>query len=168
MYYLAIQNSNSAVTLLKPWISYTYSDYHFKNYTTESFDYSSNATIKTNVSGNKVTGVSPTMLNAGVDLDTKAGFYFNAVVNYISRTPINDLNTYYQDGYILLSSKIGYRIPLKHFRIDVFAGGNNLLNAKYSSWVNFNADASSNPPQFFNPSPSINFYAGATLKYNFK
>jgi iron complex outermembrane receptor protein len=168
VYYLAIQNSNSGVTLLKPWMSFTYSDYHFKNYTTESFDYSSNATIKTNVSGNKVTGVSPTMLNAGVDLDTKAGFYFNAVVNYISRTPINDLNTYYQDGYTLLASKIGYHIPLNHFGIDVFAGGNNLLNKKYSSWINFNADASSNPPQFFNPSPAINFYGGAILKYNFK
>ena len=168
MYYMAIQNSNSAVTLLKPWISYTYSDYHFKNYTTESFDYSSNATVKTDVSGNKVTGVSPAMLNAGIDLDTKAGFYFNAVLNYISRTPINDLNTYYQDGYTLLASKIGYRILLNHFSVDVFAGGNNLLNAKYSSWINFNADASSNPPQFFNPSPAINIYGGATLKYNFK
>ncbi|MEO7044054.1 MAG: TonB-dependent receptor, partial [Ferruginibacter sp.] len=125
-------------------------------------------TIKTNVSGNKVTGVSPTMLNVGVDLDTKAGFYFNAVLNYISRTPINDLNTYYQDGYTLLSSKIGYRIPLNHFSIDLFAGGNNLLNAKYSSWINFNADASSNPPQFFNPSPATNFYVGATMKYIFR
>ena len=168
IYYLAIQNSNSAVTLLKPWLSFTYSDYRFKNYITESFDYVNNATVKTNVSGNKVTGVSPAMLNAGVDLNTKAGLYFNAVLNYISRTPINDLNTYYQGAYTLLASKIGYRIPLNHFNIDVFAGGNNLLNEKYSSWVNFNADASGNPPQFFNPSPAINFYGGATLKYNIK
>ncbi len=101
-------------------------------------------------------------------LDTKAGFYFNTVLNYISRTPINDLNTYYQDGYTLLASKIGYRIALNHFSINIFAGGNNLLNKKYSSWINFNADASSNPPQFFNPSPGINFYGGATVKYNFK
>ena len=168
VYYLAIQNSNSAVTLLKPWISYTYSDYRFKDYITESFDYSASTTIKTNVSGNKVTGVSPNMLNTGVDVATKAGFYFNSVLNYISRTPINDLNSYYQDGYTLLASKIGCRIPLNHFSLDVFAGGNNLLNQKYSSWINFNADASSNPPQFFNPSPSIIFYGGATLKYNFK
>lgn len=166
--YVIINNSNHAVSFLKPWISYTYSDYHFKNYVEESFDYASNETIKTDVSNKKVTGVSPNMLNAGFDLETKAGFYLNAVLNYISRTPINDLNTYYQDGYTLLASKIGYRISINKFSIDVFAGGSNLLNAKYSSWINFNADASSNPPQFFNPSPTINFYGGATLKYNFK
>lgn len=167
IYYLVIQNKNNAVTLLKPWITYAFSDYHFKNYIEESFNYNSNTTVQTNVSGNKVTGVSPNMLNAGIDLDTKFGFYGNAVLNYISRTPINDLNTYYAAGYTLLASKLGYRFTIKKFSIDLFAGGNNLLNKKYSSWINFNADASSNPPQFYNPSPGINFYGGATLKYNF-
>ncbi len=167
LYYLAIHDANQAVTLLKPWVTYAYSDYHFKDYIEESYNSTSQSIVQTNNSGKKVTGVAPHMLNAGIDLETKPGVYFNTVLNYISRTPVNDKNTYYQHAYTLLAGKIGYRIPVKQFLIDVFAGGNNLLNAKYSSWVNFNADASSNPPQFYNPSPGINFYGGATLKYNF-
>lgn len=167
-FYFVVNNANSAITLLKPWISYTHSDYHFKNYIEESYNYNSGASVSSDYSGNKETGVTPNMFNAGIDLDTKAGVYFNAILNYYSRTPMNDANTYYERAYTLLASKIGYRIPLNQLSLDVFAGVNNMLNTKYSSWINFNADASSNPPQFYNPSPGINFYGGVTLKYNFK
>ncbi len=76
VHYLVVQNTSSVVTLLKPWISYTYSDYHFKSYVEESFDYTNNATIKTDVSGKKVTGVSPNMLNAGVDFRYESWLLF--------------------------------------------------------------------------------------------
>ncbi|HTH81480.1 MAG TPA: TonB-dependent receptor [Mucilaginibacter sp.] len=168
LHYYAIHNSDKGITLLKPWISYAYSDYRFKNYLEESFNSATNTIIKTDNSNKKLTGVAPNMFNAGVDLETRPGIYFNAVLNYIDKTPINDKNTYYQKAYTLLASKIGYRVLLNQFSIDVFAGVNNLLNAKYSSWINFNADASSNPPTFYNPSPGINFYAGTVLKYNFR
>jgi len=167
-YLLLLHDPNAAVSLLKPWITYAYNDYKFKDYVEESFNSATNSIIKIDNSGKKVTGVSPSMLNAGVDLETKAGVYFNTVLNYVGRTPINDKNTYYQHAYTLVAGKIGYRIPLDRFVLDVYAGGNNLLNAKYSSWINFNADASSNPPTFYNPSPGINFYSGVNLKYNFK
>ncbi len=167
LYYEAINRETGFVTRLKPWINYAYSNYHFKNYVKESFDYGSDEVIKKDISGNKVTGVSPDMINAGVDIETSKGFYFNTVLNYVSKTPINDLNTYYQHGYTLLAAKIGYHIPVGKIGIDVFAGGSNLLNQKYSSWVSFNADANSFPPQFFNPSPTANFYGGVSLKYDF-
>lgn len=167
-FYYIINDPNAAITLLKPWVSYTYSDYHFKNYIEESYNYTSGATVSQDYSGNKETGVTPNMFNAGIHLDTRAGLYFNATLNYYSRTPINDANTYYEHSYTLLASKIGYRIPLGQLGLEVFGGVNNMLNTKYSSWINFNADASSNPPQFYNPSPGINFYGGVTLKYNFK
>lgn len=166
--YIAVHNLNGAITLLKPWLSYAYSDYRFKNYIKETYVSSTMSTVQTDLSGNKVTGVSPNMFNAGVDLETKNGIYFNSVLNYVSKTPVNDNNTHYQHAYTLLAAKVGYRLPVNQFIIDVFAGANNLLNAKYSSWINFNADASSNPAAFYNPSPGINFYAGVVVKYNFK
>lgn len=167
MFYLAIQNADQVITLLKPWVSYTYNHYVFKDYVQESYDNTTKATILKDYSGNKVTGVTPNMLNVGVDLETKAGIYFNAVLNYYDKTPINDGNTHFQHGYTLIASKIGYRIQLNRFGVNVFAGGNNLLNVKYSSMVNFNADASGSPT-FFNPSPGVNFYGGASVKYSFK
>ncbi|HZK65316.1 MAG TPA: hypothetical protein VFC34_14330 [Puia sp.] len=67
--------------------NYTYAYYKFGRYTKESFDYVHNVPVTADYSGNKVTGVTPNSLNAAVDLETKYGIYFNAVLNYISRTP---------------------------------------------------------------------------------
>ncbi len=168
LFYLLVDNSGSTITMLKPWINYTYSDYHFKNYVEESYNADAGAVISKDYSGNKVTGTTPNMVNAGLDLETKPGLYANVVLNYFDRTPINDANTYFEKAYTLLAVKAGYHIPLNRFQLDVFAGVNNVLNTKYSSWINYNADASTNPPQFYNPSPGINFYGGVILKYNFK
>lgn len=168
LFYLLVNNNGGAITMVKPWINYTYSDYHFKDYIEESYNATAGNVVSTDYSGNKVTGTTPDMINAGIDLETKPGLYANLVLNYFDRTPINDANTYYEKAYTLLAAKIGYRIPLDRFQLNVFAGVNNLLNTKYSSWINYNADASSNPPQFYNPSPGINFYGGLILKYNFK
>ncbi|MDP4128856.1 MAG: TonB-dependent receptor, partial [Bacteroidota bacterium] len=164
LFYLISQDSNKIISLLKPWINYTYNYYKFSKYAKESFDYVHNVPVTADYSGNKVTGVTPNSLNAGVDLETRYGFYFNAVLNYISRTPINDANTYYQHAYTLLASKIGFRIQVNRVGIDLYAGGRNLLNANYSSLVNINADASGSN-LFYNPSPSRNFYSGLTIKY---
>ena len=166
--YSIIENKNRMVTLLKQWVNYTHNNYHFDDYIVESFNKNSQQIIKTDNSGNRITGVSPNILNVGIDFETKSGFYLNVILNYTDRTPINDLNTYYQRGYTLLASKLGYNINLKQISLNIFAGGNNLLNQKYASWISFNADANDIPPLFFNPSPAANFYTGISLKYNFK
>ncbi len=166
LYYLFARDSNKTVSLFKPWINYTYAYYKFSRYTKESFDYIHNVPVTADYTGNRVTGVTPNSLNAGVDLETKYGIYFNAVLNYISRTPINDAGTYYQHAYTLLASKIGFRIRLNRVGLDLYAGGRNLLNANYSSLVNINADAAGSN-NFYNPSPSRNFYGGLAIKYRF-
>jgi iron complex outermembrane receptor protein len=166
LFYQLVQDSDKIITLMKPWISYTCNDYKFRNYTKESFDYNSNVPVTTDYRGKKVTGVTPNMLNAGFDLETESGFYLNAVLNYVSKTAINDANTHFQHAYTLLASKIGYRIRMDHLEINAFAGGQNLLDARYSSLVNINADAGGSPA-FFNPSPARNFYGGLSLKFYF-
>ncbi len=168
LFYLLVNNAGGGITMLKPWINYTYSNYHFKDYVEQSYNNGAGTVVSRDYSGNKVTGTTPDVINAGVDLEAKTGFYAHAVLNYFDHTPINDANTYYEKAYVLLAAKIGYRIPLSRFRLDVFAGVNNLLNTRYSSWISYNADASSSPPQFYNPSPGINFYGGLVLNCNFK
>jgi iron complex outermembrane receptor protein len=166
VYYLVVRDSSRVISLLKPWINYTHTNYVFSHYSKESFDYVHNVPVTENFSGNRVTGVSPNSLNAGVDLETRSGFYFNAVLNYIGRAPINDANSFHQGAYTLLASKIGYRIQVNRIGIDFYAGGRNLLDARYSSLVNINADAGGSN-NFFNPSPSRNFYGGIAVKYLF-
>lgn len=166
--YQIIDHGKGLITSLQPWVNYTFNDYLFKNYVEESVNSQNNEIIKTDMSGNKVTGVSPNMLNAGIDLNTKPGIYVNIVFNYNGRAPINDLNTHYQDGYSLLSVKLGYQQTVGRFLIDGFAGGNNLLDQQYSSWISYNADTNGNAPLFYNPSPAINFYGGLCITYHFK
>jgi iron complex outermembrane receptor protein len=166
LFYLVVQDPDQTVSLLKPWLSYSFMDYVFSTYTKESFDYNNNVPVKSDYSGKAVTGVTPHTLNAGVDLEMKCGFHVNAVLNYISRTPVNDANTYFQHAYTLLASRVGYRIRFGRFDADLSAGGQNLLNANYSSMVNINADANGGA-LFYNPSPACNFYGGLTLTYHF-
>ena len=165
--FTAIRNSNAPVTLLKFWLSSAFNNYEFKEYSTESFDWNSNTVIKNNYSGNKVTGVVPTSISGGVDIETKCGLYGNAVIYYYDKTPMNDANTAYNKSYSLLNGKLGFRKAVKQFGFDLFAGVNNAFDTKYSSLINFNADAYGYPAPWFNPSPGVNFYGGLTVKYNF-
>lgn len=164
--YLFINNPTKSVSFLKLWTNYTYNDYLFEDYISQSFNWVSSSVITVDNSGKKVTGVVPNSLAAGIDLETKYGLYFNAGYNYYDKIPLNDANTYYSDSYSLLNLKLGYTQSFQRFKINISGGINNVLNTSYSSLILYNADANGVPPQFFNPSPGINFYGGFSLKYN--
>lgn len=165
--YLMIHNPGKYFSFLKTWVSYTYNDYIFTDYKTQSYDWASASVITKDNSGKQVTGVVPHSLSAGVDMDTRGGFFGNIVYYYYDKIPLNDANTYYSDPYALLNVKLGYRRAIGPLSGEIFAGINNAFNARYSSLILYNADANGIPPQFFNPSPGVNYYPGLKLKYNF-
>lgn len=167
--FAAINNYEKNISLLKAWTSFTYNHYLFKDYVSESFDWNTNNPVKLDYSGNKVTGVVPVSLSAGIDVDTKYGLYLNTVFYYYGKSPMNDANTAYNSTYSLLNTKLGFKKNIKWWGIDVFAGVNNMTNTHYSSLINFNADADAYGalPAWYNPSPGRNFYGGITLKYRF-
>ncbi|GAO44670.1 TonB-dependent receptor [Flavihumibacter petaseus] len=168
--YLLLSDREQLVSLLKPWISYTFNDYRFRDYKTQSYDDGSSSVITVDNSGKKVTGVVPNSVAAGVDLDTRPGIYLNTTFYYYDKVPLNDANTYYADAYALLNLKIGYRKTFNRIGLDLSCGVNNVTDTQYSSLLLYNADATAYgaPPQFYNPSPGINYYGGARLKYSFK
>jgi iron complex outermembrane receptor protein len=166
--YLAVSNVLQDLSFMKAWISYTYNDYTFTDYKTQSFDWASSSVITLDNSGKHVTGVVPHSLSAGVDIDTRPGFFGNIVCYYYDKIPLNDANTYYSDPYSLLNIKLGYKKIIGPLGCEIFAGINNAFNVRYSSLILYNADANGIPPQFFNPSPGVNYYTGLKLKYNFK
>jgi iron complex outermembrane receptor protein len=161
---------SAALTSLKPWISYTFNHYRFTDYKTQSFDFGSSTVVTVDNSGKKVTGVVPHSLTAGIDLGMRCGLYLNASYYYYDKIPLNDANTFYADSYALLNGKIGLKKDILRMGINVFAGINNAFDTRYTSLLLYNADATSfgNPPQFYNPSAGVNYFAGCSLKYNFK
>ncbi|MFD2246971.1 TonB-dependent receptor domain-containing protein [Pontibacter ruber] len=152
--YTIIENVELPVSLLKVWGSYTYSHFRFRDYQKDEAD----------LSGNKLTGVAPHTVTAGVDLATKLGLYLNLTANYVDEIPLTDENTFFADAYFVVGAQAGFRRELgRHFALDVFGGVENLTNQKYSLGNDLNAFGG----RYFQPAAPRNYYGGLSLKYKF-
>jgi iron complex outermembrane receptor protein len=163
--YALIDNARNAVSLLRPFVTYTYSDFKYKDF------YSDNnhnaATV--NYSNNKVAGVAPNVLNAGIDLQTRMGFYVYLTYRYVDKVPYTFDNLNYARSFSLLGGKIGYRSTLgRHFSLDAYAGGDNLTNSTYYSFLFFSGNlAGTTDPHFLPMAYNAAFYGGVKLAYIF-
>lgn len=144
-----IQTTTGAFRQLSITSSYAYNHYRFKDYTKVTDD----------LSDNKLTGVAPSTAFAGVDASFHNKLRLSLSFNYVDHIPLNDENTTYSKPYNLLAARITYVIPLRDFRIEAYAGGDNLLDETYSLGNDVNALAG----RYYNAAPSMNFYGGLKL-----
>jgi iron complex outermembrane recepter protein len=93
-------------------------------------------------------------------LDAFRGLYLNSTLNFVDKIPLNNANTVYADAYTILAARIGYLLNLKRLSADFYAGGDNLLDQKYSLGNDYNAVGN----RFFNPAVTRNFYFGMNLE----
>ncbi|MFC3199267.1 TonB-dependent receptor domain-containing protein [Parapedobacter deserti] len=164
--WLAIDRNDSRwISRLRPFAAVTYSDFSFVDYKTRDADDNVTAIYD----GNRLTGIAPWVINAGLDLESSTGLYANCNYLYNDRLPLNDANTAYNPSYHLLNTKIGYRRVIRNrFKAEVYGGVDNLLGQHYSSFVALNAVAyGGGQPAFFNPSPGRNGYGGINISYLF-
>nr|WP_162988928.1 TonB-dependent receptor [Pedobacter schmidteae] len=164
-YQLLKADDAAEVISLRPFAAVTYSDFKFKDYKILN----AQGQITATYDGNKLTGIAPWVLNAGIDLETKTGIYFYGNYFYSDRLPLNDGNSAYNSAYQVLNAKVGYKKQLiRHMEVNVYAGLDNILNRHYSSIVSLNAVGYGGAqPAYFNPSPERNGYGGLNLKYLF-
>jgi iron complex outermembrane receptor protein len=149
--YQLVEQSIGPINSAKLFLSYAYHDFHYSSFEQLNADYS----------GNKMPGVAPHTVVAGLDLYFLQNFYFNATYNYSASIDLNDANTVIASPFQLFGARIGYRKPLsKKFRMEFFAGADNLFNVKYSLGNDFNAAAG----RYYNAAPGRNLYAGIILK----
>jgi iron complex outermembrane receptor protein len=141
------------------YLSGSLNDFRFKDFIDKGIDYSAN----------QLTGVPNQQWNAGMDLKTTNGFSFNASFMNFGKTPMNDSNTKYSDGYALLDVKVAYSFTiLKFLKSTLSTGINNLLDLKYAAnilpnAVGFGAVA----PRYYYPGSPICFYGGVSVSYLF-
>ena len=141
------------------YLSGSMNDFRFKDFIDKGIDYS----------GNQLTGVPNQQWNAGTDLKTTNGFSFNASFMNFGKTPMNDSNTKYSDGFSLLDVKAAYSFTiLKFLKSTLSTGINNLLDRKYAAnilpnAVGFGAAA----PRYYYPGSPICFYGGVSVSYLF-
>ncbi|NVO31295.1 TonB-dependent receptor [Hymenobacter lapidiphilus] len=136
---------------VRAFVSYAYNHYRFGSYQRGDQDYS----------GNRLTGTAPHTLTAGLDLRQRHGFYLSPTVNHQARLPVNDANTAYAAGYWTFGSRAGWRGSLGPVRLDVFGGGENLSNRRYSLGNDLNGFGG----RYFQPAAARNWYAGVAVKW---
>jgi iron complex outermembrane receptor protein len=149
-----VDDPTRVVSLLKPWVAYSYQHYVFTQYTNNGVSYS----------GNQLTGNPENQVNAGMDMETQIGFYANANFQFVDSYPITDSNSVWNNAYELLNAKVGYRYTVgKYLKVDAFVGGENLLNQSYSAYAAFNA----NNGAYYEPGVGQSFYGGVNLDFLF-
>jgi iron complex outermembrane receptor protein len=136
---------------MKLWLSYTYYQFRYGSFMQNTTDFSNKY----------MPGVAPHNLTAGVDFSLRR---FAAFVthNYMAKIPLDDANTAYAKSYNLLSCRVAYRFSFaKKYRFELFAGGENLLNEKYSLGNDINAFGG----RYYNAAPGISFFGGLTTRF---
>lgn len=142
---------------LQIFTGYTFADYKFDDFIDRENDFS----------GNYLTGTSPHIASAGLDVnEPTTGLYGNVTFQFTDAIPLNDANSIYSNAYKLLNSKIGWRKNLgSKWNLDFYAGVNNILDEKYASMLQINALGPAF--RYYYPGLPRNFYGGARLNYNF-
>ncbi len=134
------------------------------NYTFEDFIDDEN-----DFSGNDLTGVPSEVVNAGIDFNTKIGFYGNINLQYVGEQPITDSNSLFSEAYSLTNIKVGFQKNIsERLSVNLFYGLDNIFDEVYASQILINAIGfGGNAPRFFYPGNPVNYYAGINLNYSF-
>ncbi|RYC69445.1 TonB-dependent receptor [Spirosoma sordidisoli] len=144
--------SNAVVSLLRIWQNATLTDYRFRSYQQGTAD----------LSNNRIPGVAPVTLVSGLDLELKAGVYAHLTYQFLNPFPLNDANTAQSDPTRLLQATLGFRKPIgRHWTLDGYVSGDNLLNQTYSLGYDLNAVGN----RFYNGSPTRNALAGIRVSW---
>jgi len=163
--YFFIRDPQRTVSLLKPWVSYTFNRFRFKDYQKESLDFATGEVVVEDFSGNELTGTAPHQVAAGIDFETRFGLYGNITMNALDERPLTDDNSLYLDGYVLVNSKVGYRFQIcSTLQAEAFAGVGNAFDETYVSFPALNGFGG----RYFNPAPGRNYFGGVSLRYLFK
>ncbi len=150
--YQLADNAKQFISDAKVFVSYAWHDFHYGSFQQVSSDYS----------GNKMPGVAPNTVVAGLDVFSKCGIYLNVTYNYTSAIAMNDANTEYASSYDLFGARLGYRkIFARKIKAEIFAGSDNIFNTKYSLGNDINAALG----RYYNAAAGRNYYAGIIFSF---
>lgn len=184
--YTVHESVSGFFTNVTPFFNFTYADYKYKNFmfqtkgktvTTPQKD----SALTKDYSGHNVPGVSKTVVNFGIDVNTKPGIYANFTYSYKDKQEVTSLGTqtgetpgtvvngvpsvlYHVGSYSLLNAKLGYRHSFGRFGLDAYFAVNNITSTKYPImiFVNQYEDTYIAGPR------NANVFGGLSLKYNIR
>jgi iron complex outermembrane receptor protein len=130
--YLVASDGAHALSLLRPWVSYAYTDAKYIDFKSDN----NNTAATVDFSGNSVARVPRTMVSGGLDAATRVGFYVNSTYQFVSKTPVTFDNSTWVHSYNLLGAKVGYTTTVdRRFTVNLSVGGDNLLGSTYYNFL---------------------------------
>jgi iron complex outermembrane receptor protein len=162
--YAVVRNSAQLLSLLRPFVTYTYSDFTYRNFKSDN----NNDANTVDYTDKHVVGVAPHVFNAGVDAELRSGIYGNVTYHHTDQEPISYDNAHKAVAFSLLDAKVGYAHDVgTRVRLDAFLGGQNLTNSLYFTQVFLNHKFDSpTPPHMYLPGPyTAKYYGGLKLSY---
>ncbi|MBC7652709.1 MAG: TonB-dependent receptor [Deinococcales bacterium] len=149
--YHLLKQATSTIKSINFTESYSYQPYRFLNYQQGINSFA----------GNKLTGVPTHILVSGLAVETVKGYFVNMSHNYTSSLPLTDANDVFADAYHLLQAKLGINFKINKANVQLYVGGDNLLNQTYSLGNDINAVGK----RYYNPATAINFYGGCKVSF---
>jgi iron complex outermembrane receptor protein len=159
--YAVIDRPTQLLSLVRPFVSYTYSDFTYDDFRSDAND--DDATV--DYSGNDVVGVAPHVFNAGVDAALRFGAYMSATYHHTDGMPISYDNAHQAPGFSLLDAKVGYAHDVgDRVSLDAFVGGHNLTGSRYYTQVFLNHKFDTPNPHMYLPGPyTAKYYGGVKV-----
>lgn len=132
--------------------AYTYNHFRYGSFIKGSDDFS----------GKTIPSVPANTLSVLGDIQLKNGIYSNTTFYIASSIFLNDANTVSAPAYHLLGWRLGWKKTIKKkYKLNWYAGADNLLNETYSLGNDINAAAN----RFYNAAPGRNYYAGVAIQW---
>jgi iron complex outermembrane recepter protein len=148
--YQLLSESNS-LKYADVWLNNTYYNFYYRSFKQLSTDFS----------GNRMPGVPRHAFAGGFDFSITAGLYAHLSYQYNNRVPLNDANTDYSDAYSILSCRFGYKRSYGKLKLNIFGGGDNLLDERYSLGNDINGFGG----RYYNAAARRNYSAGISIQY---
>src|SRR5262249_10533006 len=101
---LVIDKPEGLIRRLRPWASYTYSDFEYVDFKSDN----NNNAATVDFSGNTVARAPKNVFNLGLDADSRVGAYAFASFQHVDKTFVTFDNTTIVKPYDLLSAKLGW------------------------------------------------------------
>ena len=132
------------------------------DYTYNRFRYGSFKKGPDDFSGKTVPSVPANTFSILTDILFRNGGYSNITYYAASRIFLNDANTASAKVYHLLGWRLGWKKTLKKkYKLNFYAGADNLLDETYSLGNDINAVAN----RFYNAAPGRNYYVGLSFQW---
>jgi iron complex outermembrane receptor protein len=131
------------------------------NHTWHHFQYEDFKQVTSDFSGNRLPGVAPHTISAGLEAMSNNGILANISYYFSDRIPLNDANAEYAASYHLLHARLGFEKQVwSQWRLKFVVGAENLLDQRYSLGNDINAFGG----RYYNAAPGRSFYASLVVE----